>query len=152
MCGVKRHRLDEVFNSLFLDEVEEFLKFAEPTPNRRGDDGLAGDDSDPKFEAPAGKIEVVEFFWYSCPHCNAFEPTLEAWSKKLPADVVLRRVPVAFRDEPFVAHQKIFYALETLGKVEDPDLRRQLTDIAAHDVRRIDRLVTDLRTTPIRTD
>jgi thiol:disulfide interchange protein DsbA len=65
-----------------------------------------------------GKIDVVEFFWYGCPHCNAFEPALDAWQKKLPADVALRRVPVAFRDEPFVAHQKIFYALETLGQVE----------------------------------
>ena len=38
-------------------------------------------------DAPAGKIEVVEFFWYSCPHCHSFEPALEAWSRKLPADV-----------------------------------------------------------------
>jgi protein dithiol oxidoreductase (disulfide-forming) len=65
-----------------------------------------------------GKIDVVEFFWYGCPHCNAFEPTLDAWAKKLPADVAFRRVPVAFRDEPFVAHQKVFYALEALGQVE----------------------------------
>jgi thiol:disulfide interchange protein DsbA len=65
-----------------------------------------------------GKIDVIEFFWYGCPHCNAFEPTLDAWQKKLPADVAFRRVPVAFRDEPFVAHQKIFYALEALGQVE----------------------------------
>jgi protein dithiol oxidoreductase (disulfide-forming) len=69
-------------------------------------------------EAPAGKIEVVEFFWYSCPHCNAFEPTLEAWSKKLPADVVLRRVPVAFRDD-FVPQQRLFYTLEAMGKVDE---------------------------------
>ena len=65
-----------------------------------------------------GKIDVIEFFWYGCPHCNAFEPTLDAWQKKLPADVAFRRVPVAFREEPFVAHQKIFYALEALGQVE----------------------------------
>jgi thiol:disulfide interchange protein DsbA len=69
-------------------------------------------------EAPAGKIEVVEFFWYSCPHCNAFEPKLVAWSGKLPADVVLRRVPVAFRDD-FVPQQRLFYALEALGKVKE---------------------------------
>ena len=67
-------------------------------------------------EAPQGKIEVVEFFWYSCPHCNAFEPRLEAWSKKLPADVVLRRVPVAFRDD-FVPQQRLFYTLEAMGKL-----------------------------------
>ena len=68
--------------------------------------------------AEAGKIEVIEFFWYGCPHCNAFEPSLEAWVKKLPADVAFRRVPVAFREEPFVAHQRIFYALEAMGQVE----------------------------------
>ena len=68
--------------------------------------------------APAGKVEVVEFFWYGCPHCNAFEPMLEAWTKKLPADVSFRRVPVAFRDEPFGTHQRIYYALEALNQVE----------------------------------
>ena len=68
--------------------------------------------------AEAGKIEVIEFFWYGCPHCNAFEPVLDAWAKKLPADVAFRRVPVAFREEPFVAHQRIFYALEAMGQVE----------------------------------
>ena len=49
-------------------------------------------------EATKGKIEVLEFFWYNCPHCNAFEPSLSAWSKKLPKDVELRRVPVRFRE------------------------------------------------------
>jgi len=68
--------------------------------------------------APAGKVEVIEFFWYGCPHCNAFEPALEAWVKKLPPHVAFRRVPVAFRDEPFTAHQRIYYALEALGQVE----------------------------------
>ena len=69
-------------------------------------------------DTPAGKVEVIEFFWYSCPHCNAFEPQLQAWSKKLPADVVLRRVPVAFRDS-FVPQQRLYYALEAMGKVEE---------------------------------
>ena len=68
-------------------------------------------------DAPAGRIEVVEFFWYSCPHCNAFEPALEAWSRRLPADVVLRRVPVAFRED-FVPQQRLYYALEALGRMD----------------------------------
>jgi thiol:disulfide interchange protein DsbA len=68
--------------------------------------------------AVTGKIEVIEFFWYGCPHCNAFEPMLDAWQKKLPADVAFRRVPVAFRDEPYVAHQRIFYALDEMKQVE----------------------------------
>jgi len=69
-------------------------------------------------EAPAGKVEVVEFFWYSCPHCNAFEPQLEGWVKKLPADVSFRRVPVAFRDD-FVPQQRLYYTLEAMGKVDE---------------------------------
>ena len=72
----------------------------------------------PLAAAGGGKIEVVEFFWYGCPHCNDFEPMLEAWVKKLPADVVFRRVPVAFRDEPFGTHQRIYYALEAMNQVE----------------------------------
>lgn len=69
-------------------------------------------------EAPAGKIEVIEFFWYSCPHCNAFEPTFSAWMKSAPKDLVIRRVPVAFNGS-FVPQQKIYFALEGMGKLED---------------------------------
>jgi thiol:disulfide interchange protein DsbA len=69
-------------------------------------------------EAPQGKVEVIEFFWYSCPHCNAFEPRLEAWIKKQPADVVIKRVPVAFRDD-FVPQQRLFYTLEAMGKLDE---------------------------------
>lgn len=73
----------------------------------------------PPVPTPAnGKIEVIEFFWYACPHCFAFEPMLEAWAKKLPADVDFRRVPVAFREEPFVAQQRIYYALEEMGLID----------------------------------
>ena len=68
-------------------------------------------------EAPAGKIEVVEFFWYNCPHCHAFEPTFDAWSKKVPKDVAVRRVPVAFRDES-APQQRLYYALEAMGLVD----------------------------------
>ncbi|HXD43009.1 MAG TPA: thiol:disulfide interchange protein DsbA/DsbL [Ramlibacter sp.] len=69
-------------------------------------------------DAAPGKVEVIEFFWYSCPHCNAFEPKLEAWMKKLPPDVVLKRVPVAFRDD-FVPQQRLYYTLEAMGKVDE---------------------------------
>lgn len=69
-------------------------------------------------EAPAGRVEVVEFFWYSCPHCHAFEPQLEAWAKQLPKDVTLRRVPVSFRPD-FEPQQRLYYVLEAMGKVEE---------------------------------
>ncbi len=68
-------------------------------------------------EVPAGKVEVIEFFWYSCPHCNAFEPQLEVWLKRLPPDVSFRRIPVAFRDS-FVPQQRLYYALDAMGKAE----------------------------------
>ena len=67
--------------------------------------------------APAGKVEVIEFFWYGCPHCNEFEPYLEAWAKKQGPDVVFKRVPVAFRDD-FIPHSKMYHALDALGVAE----------------------------------
>lgn len=69
-------------------------------------------------DAPAGKIDVIEFFWYACPHCNAFEPTLEAWIKAAPKDLAIRRVPVAF-NASFVPLQKLYFTLEGMGKVAD---------------------------------
>lgn len=69
-------------------------------------------------EAPAGMVEVVEFFWYNCPHCNAFEPMFDAWSKKVPKDVLVRRAPIAFRPD-FEPQQRLYYVLEAMGKVEE---------------------------------
>ena len=73
-------------------------------------------------DAPAGKVEVIEFFWYSCPHCNAFEPALESWIKKLPPHVAFKRVPVAFQAS-FQPQQKLYYALEAMGKVDEYQLK-----------------------------
>jgi len=81
-----------------------------------GTDYLVVDPRAP-VEAPAGKIEVVEFFWYNCPHCNAFEPILSEWVKKLPKDVAFRRIPVAF-NAGFVPQQRLYYALEAMGLLE----------------------------------
>jgi thiol:disulfide interchange protein DsbA len=71
---------------------------------------------------PAGKVEVLEFFSYACPHCSAFEPTIEAWEKQQPPEVVLRRVPV-----PFLMNADNFmhayYALETMGAVQAMQLK-----------------------------
>jgi len=68
-------------------------------------------------DAGKGKIEVIEFFWYSCPHCNAFEPRFANWVKALPKDVEVKRVPVRFRDD-FEPQQRMYYVLEALDKVE----------------------------------
>ena len=69
-------------------------------------------------DAPPGKIQVLDFFWYGCPHCYAFLPYLEAWQKKLPPDVDFEHVPVAFNPstEP---HSRIFYSLKALGLVDE---------------------------------
>jgi len=68
-------------------------------------------------DAAAGKIELIEFFWYSCPHCSAFEPTFAQWVKNAPKDVVVRRVPVAFRDD-FAPQQRLFFALEAMNLLD----------------------------------
>lgn len=69
-------------------------------------------------EAPAGQVEVVEFFWYNCPHCNGFEPMFDAWAKKQPKDVSVRRVPIAFRPD-FEPQQRLYYVLEGMGKLDE---------------------------------
>jgi len=64
-----------------------------------------------------GKVEVLEFFSYACPHCAAFEPELEAWERHLPSDAVLKRVPVAFlMNAPLF--QRTYYTLDTMGLVD----------------------------------
>jgi len=64
-----------------------------------------------------GKIEVLEFFWYSCPHCHSFEPQFAAWVKAAPKDIVVQRVPVRFRDD-FEAQQRAYYVFESLNMVD----------------------------------
>jgi len=64
------------------------------------------------------KIEVLEFFQYSCPHCASFDPDLEGWRRKMPADVDYRRLPVAF-NAATANHTKIYYTLLQLNKVDE---------------------------------
>ena len=64
------------------------------------------------------KIEVLEFFQYTCPHCASYDPILAGWRKTLPADVEYRRNPIAWNDQT-LPHVKIYYALEALKKIED---------------------------------
>ena len=63
------------------------------------------------------KIEVVEFFWYGCPHCYNLEPVLETWLKKLPPDAQFRRIPAVF-NERWAHDATIFYTFEALGVLE----------------------------------
>ena len=64
-----------------------------------------------------GKVEVLEFFAYSCPHCAALEPLLEKWIKSLPPDVVVRRVPVAFNGS-MRPLQQLYYSLEAMDRMD----------------------------------
>ena len=63
------------------------------------------------------KIEVTELFWYGCSHCYQMEAPLHAWLKKLPADVVFKRVP-GLPNQSWAPMAKAYYAMETLGVLE----------------------------------
>ncbi len=78
-------------------------------------------------DVPAGKIEVIEFMWYGCPHCNEFDPYLEKWVAAQGPDIVFKRVPVAFRDD-FIPHSKLLHALDALGLVQ------KLTPVVFHEI------------------
>jgi thiol:disulfide interchange protein DsbA len=72
--------------------------------------------SKPLPVAVAGKQEVIEFFWYGCPHCFSVEPVIKEWSAKLPKDVNFRRVHVMWDGRnDMEGHAKIFLALKTMG-------------------------------------
>jgi protein dithiol oxidoreductase (disulfide-forming) len=66
-------------------------------------------------DAPAGKVEVIEFFWFGCPHCHSLEPALKEWLKRLPSDVAFRKAHVPWQVQ---AHQQLFFTLETLNLTE----------------------------------
>lgn len=68
--------------------------------------------------APAGQVEVLEFFWYACPHCYAIDPLVESWKKSKPAYISFSRVHVMWNE----AHRslaRLYYTLESLGKLNE---------------------------------
>jgi thiol:disulfide interchange protein DsbA len=67
---------------------------------------------------PAGQVEVLEFFWYACPHCYALEPNVAAWLKSKPAYVTFTRVPVEW-NEGHRSLARLYYTLEGMGKLND---------------------------------
>jgi thiol:disulfide interchange protein DsbA len=64
------------------------------------------------------KIEVLEFFWYGCPHCYSFEPYIKAWKKTKPDNVEFVRVPAIFRPD-WEIQARTYYALTNMGVIED---------------------------------
>jgi thiol:disulfide interchange protein DsbA len=68
-------------------------------------------------EAPAGQVEVLEFFWYACPHCYALDPLVESWKKTKPAYITFTRVHVLW-SEGHRSLARLFYTLESMGKLD----------------------------------
>ncbi len=71
----------------------------------------------PQPVAAKGKVEVVEMFWYGCPHCYQFEPEINAWKAKLGPNVVFQRIPAVFNPK-WELHARMYYAAEQLGVLE----------------------------------
>lgn len=89
----------------------------------------------PPQPTPPGKnVEVLEFFWYACPHCSALQPSLRAWLKNKPADVSFRSQPAAF-NESWTQLARTFYAIEALGELDT--LHGAVFD-AIHKTRKLD--------------
>ena len=80
-------------------EGQHYIRLTQPVPTTAG----------------PGKIELIEFFWYGCPHCAAFEPAIEPWIARQPKDkVFVHRVHVAFNARQQV-HQRLWAALDSMG-------------------------------------
>lgn len=65
----------------------------------------------------AGKVEVIEFFWFGCSHCGKLEPLLKSWVKQLPADVTFRKVPAILGDS-WAPGARLYYTLEAMGLLD----------------------------------
>ncbi len=65
-----------------------------------------------------GQVEVVELFWYGCPHCYHLEPSVQNWLERKPENVVFIRIPAFFRDNIWKLHATAYYAGEALGVAE----------------------------------
>ena len=94
-----------LFISLFvsgapLRAADGYVEISPPQPTQTGD-----------------KIEVLEIFWYACPHCNDFQPYLETWLETKPDDVEFRRMPGIFR-KSWIPHAKAYYTAEKLGALD----------------------------------
>lgn len=94
------------FSGILLAQAEDFSegieyqKLSEPQPTDTGD-----------------KVEVLEFFWYGCPHCYHFEPFVRKWLANKPASAEFVRVPAVFRPD-WKVHARTYYALIEMGLVE----------------------------------
>lgn len=78
----------------------------------------------PQPQSTAGKVEVIEFFSYGCPHCYHLSPLLAEWHKtQLPANAVLIKVPVSFGRREWGQLVRAYYTLESMGEIERLDAK-----------------------------
>jgi thiol:disulfide interchange protein DsbA len=84
-----------------IDEGIEYQRVVPPQPTETGD-----------------KVEVLELFWYGCPHCYHFEPLLDKWLQMKPANVEFRRMPAIFSNPTWELHARAYYAAEALGVLD----------------------------------
>jgi thiol:disulfide interchange protein DsbA len=101
--------------AMFAAAVLSVSAFAAPDAAFEGHDYAQL--KNPQPVATGNKIEVLEFFWYRCPHCFQLEPGLEKWVKTLPKDVQIRRVPAVFRED-WMPGAKLYYTLEQMGLLD----------------------------------
>lgn len=93
-------------------EIEEGVQYEAVVPEMPGAEG--------------NRIKVIEFFWYGCGHCFAFEPYLEKWLEQKPDDVDFVRVPAMFNRPDVILHAKVFYTLNLIGA--DPSIHSKIFD------------------------
>ena len=90
---------------------------------KQGANYVAISPTQPTTVAP-GQIEVIEFFWYGCPHCFAYEPYVDAWLKHKPANVVFKLIPAAWPGgEHMDIDARAYFTAQALGlepKIHDP--------------------------------
>jgi thiol:disulfide interchange protein DsbA len=67
--------------------------------------------------ATGDRVEVVEFFWYGCPHCRDFEPAIKKWKASAPDNVDFSQIPIMFGGASDM-HAQVYYALEGIGELE----------------------------------
>ena len=89
----------------------------------------------PQATETPGKVEVVDVFWYGCPHCFSFLPIMEQYEKVKPAYVEIRRMPAIFRDS-WVAHARAYYTAKILGV--DQQIHRPLFEAIHNQKRNLD--------------
>jgi thiol:disulfide interchange protein DsbA len=101
--------------AMFAAAVLSLSAFAAPDAAFEGHDYASLKKAQPI--ATGKEIEVLEFFWYRCPHCFQLEPGMNKWLKTLPKDAQVRRVPAVFRPD-WLPAAKIYYSLEQMGLVD----------------------------------